>query len=283
MHPGPINRGVEIAPDVADAANSRIVDQVRAGLVTRMAVLYDLLSEPTSGGGEAALRVVASRRTGGGLMTERLFRRSGEGTSLLIEGARLVDSGSGLEGVPADVLIERRRSSPASAADIDASGVERFDAAGMTMTPGLVDPHVHLRTPGDEDEEDVGSGTRAAAAGGFVAILAMPNTQPVVDSAPVLSGLIELARDQAVVPTGFMAAITLGQEGRQLSEMAELAGRGAAAFSDDGHPVAARRPAAAGAAVQPRHGPAAVAPRGGSQPDRRLAHARGRRSRPSSG
>jgi aspartate carbamoyltransferase catalytic subunit len=59
MHPGPINRGVEIAPDVADAANSRIVDQVRAGLVTRMAVLYDLLSEPTSGGGEAALRVVA--------------------------------------------------------------------------------------------------------------------------------------------------------------------------------------------------------------------------------
>ena len=60
MHPGPINRGVEIAPDVADAANSRIVDQVRAGLVTRMAVLYDLLSEPTSGGREAALRVVAT-------------------------------------------------------------------------------------------------------------------------------------------------------------------------------------------------------------------------------
>ena len=98
-------------------------------------------------------------------------------------------------------------------AGLDAQGAERFDAAGMTMTPGLIDPHVHLRTPGDEDEEDIGSGTRAAAAGGFVAILAMPNTQPVVDSAPVLSGLIGRARDQAVVPTGFIAAITLGQEG----------------------------------------------------------------------
>jgi dihydroorotase len=169
-------------------------------------------------------------------MTQRLFRRSGENTSLLIEGAHLVDSGSGLEGVSADVLIEDGIVTRIGRG-IDAHGVERFDAAGMTMTPGLVDPHVHLRTPGDEDEEDVGSGTRAAAAGGFVAILAMPNTQPAVDSAPVLSGLIGLARDQAVVPTGFMAAITLGQEGRQLSEMAELAEHGAAAFSDDGRPV----------------------------------------------
>ena len=209
-------------------------------------------------------------------MTQRLFRRSGEDTSLLIEGAHLVDSGSGLEGVPADVLIEDGIVTRIGRG-IDAPGVERFDAAGMTMTPGLVDPHVHLRTPGDEDTEDVGSGTQAAAAGGFVAILAMPNTQPVVDSAPVLSGLIGLARDQAVVPTGFMAAITLGQEGRQLSEMAELAGHGAAAFSDDGRPGRARRPAAAGAAVQPRDRPAAVAPRGGSQSDRRIPHARGRR------
>jgi dihydroorotase len=169
-------------------------------------------------------------------MSDRLFRRPGEEASLLIEGARLFDSGSGLEGVPADVLVQDGIVTRIGG-DIDAPGVERFDASGMTMTPGLVDPHVHLRTPGDEDEEDIGSGTRAAAAGGFVAILAMPNTRPVVDSAPVLSGLIELARDQAVVPTGFMAAITLGQDGRQLTEMAELARRGAAAFSDDGRPV----------------------------------------------
>ena len=77
--------------------------------------------------------------------------------------------------------------------DLEADGVETIDAAGLTMTPGLIDPHVHLRTPGDEDEEDIASGTRAAAAGGFVAILAMPNTDPVVDSAAVLSGLIERA------------------------------------------------------------------------------------------
>ncbi len=91
------------------------------------------------------------------------------------------------------------------------------------MTPGLIDPHVHLRTPGDEDEEDIASGTRAAAAGGFVAILAMPNTTPVVDSAAVLAGLIERAREQAAVATGFFAAISRGLEGRELVDMGELA------------------------------------------------------------
>ena len=82
------------------------------------------------------------------------------------------------------------------------------------------------------------SGTRAAAAGGFVAILAMPNTSPVVDSAAVLTGLIDTARTEAVVATGFMCAISAGQLGRRLSEMGELAAAGAAAFSDDGRPVA---------------------------------------------
>jgi dihydroorotase len=97
---------------------------------------------------------------------------------------------------------------------------------------------VHLRTPGREDEETIASGTQAAAAGGFCAILAMPNTDPVVDSSAVLGSLIERAQAEAQVPVGFLAAITKGQEGSELTEMAELADSGAAGFSDDGRPVA---------------------------------------------
>ena len=108
---------------------------------------------------------------------------------------------------------------------------------GLVVAPAFVDPHVHLRTPGREDEETIASGTAAAAAGGYCAILAMPNTDPVVDSAAVLGALVERARDEAVVPTGFMAAISKGQRGEELTEMAELAAAGAAAFTDDGRPV----------------------------------------------
>ena len=111
------------------------------------------------------------------------------------------------------------------------------EAEGLHAFPAFVDPHVHLRTPGREDEEDIDSGTRAAAAGGFCAILAQPNTDPVVDSAPVLRSLRERARAEARIPTGFMAAITVGQDGERLTEMAELADAGAAGFTDDGLPV----------------------------------------------
>ena len=145
MHPGPMNRGVEIAPEVADAPNARIVDQVRSGLVVRMAVLYDLLNEPapTQRRGRAA---GGRRRAGGGLM-ERLFRRDAPPANLVIRGARLFDRGAGLEGTQLDVRI-----ADGGIAEIgerlDGGGVEEIDAAGLTMTPGLVDPHVHLRTPG---------------------------------------------------------------------------------------------------------------------------------------
>ena len=106
------------------------------------------------------------------------------------------------------------------------------------LAPAFVDPHVHLRSPGREDEETIASGTAAAAAGGYCAILAMPNTDPVVDSAAVLGSLVETARREALVPTGFMAAISKGLDGEELTEMAELADAGAAAFTDDGRPVA---------------------------------------------
>jgi dihydroorotase len=111
------------------------------------------------------------------------------------------------------------------------------EGEGHVVLPGFVDPHVHLRTPGREDEEDLESGTRAAAAGGFCRILAMPNTDPVVDAAPVLRALQERASSEAVVPVGFLAAITKGQRGDELTEMVELAREGAAGFSDDGYPV----------------------------------------------
>jgi dihydroorotase len=167
---------------------------------------------------------------------QRLTHRQAQPANLLIAGARLFDGGSGLEGVQLDVRVVEGAIAEIGP-DLEADGAETIDAAGLTMTPGLIDPHVHLRTPGDEDEEDIGSGTRAAAAGGFVAILAMPNTDPVVDSAAVLGGLIERAREQAAVPTGFFAAISRGLEGRELVDMAALAARGAAGFSDDGRPV----------------------------------------------
>jgi len=100
-----------------------------------------------------------------------------------------------------------------------------------------VDPHVHFRTPGQEHKEDLDSGTRAAAAGGYVAVVAMPNTDPVVDSAPVLRSLREAARREARIPVGFMASITRGLDGEALTEMAELAQAGALGFTDDGKPV----------------------------------------------
>ncbi len=115
--------------------------------------------------------------------------------------------------------------------------IEPAAATARVLAPAFVDPHVHLRSPGREDEETIATGTAAAAAGGYCAILAMPNTDPVVDSAAVLGSLVATARRDALIPTGFMAAISRGLGGDELTEMAELADAGAAAFTDDGRPV----------------------------------------------
>jgi dihydroorotase len=106
------------------------------------------------------------------------------------------------------------------------------------LFPAFVDPHVHLRTPGQEHKEDLETGTRAAAAGGFGAVIAMPNTDPVLDSAPLLRSLREAAASEARVPVGFLGAITRGLQGAELTEMAELREQGALGFTDDGRPVA---------------------------------------------
>ena len=157
---------------------------------------------------------------------------------VLVRSARALDPRAGVDG-PADLLIREGQvaelGAPGSLAAPD--GAEVVEGEGLVAVPAFVDPHVHLRTPGREDEEDIDSGTRAAAAGGFCAILAMPNTAPVVDTAPVLQSLRERARAEARIPTGFMAAITRGQRGEELTEMAELADAGAVGFTDDGAPV----------------------------------------------
>jgi len=172
------------------------------------------------------------------LVDSRLDRADDRPVTVLVRGARALDPRAGIDG-PADLLIRSGRvaaiGAPGSIGAPD--GAEVVDAEGLHAFPAFVDPHVHLRTPGREDEEDVSTGTRVAAAGGYCAILAMPNTDPVVDSAPVLRSLRERARAEARIPTGFTAAITVGQRGERLTEMSELAEAGAMAFTDDGLPV----------------------------------------------
>jgi dihydroorotase len=163
-------------------------------------------------------------------MTVRLGQRPGPGASLVVRGARVLDPAAGIDRV-GDLVI---RDGVIGGED---AGLEEVDGRGLVAVPGFVDPHVHLRVPGREDLEDVESGSRAAAAGGYVTILAMPNTQPVVDSAAVLGSLLDEAARRAHVRVGFYAAITLGQAGAQMTEQAELADLGAAGFSDDGRPV----------------------------------------------
>src|SRR5687768_8099187 len=169
----------------------------------------------------------------------RLCARPAEPATLLVRGAHLVDSRAGIDGVH-DLLVRDGVVAEIGAAGAQEPppGCEVVQAAGQYVLPGFVDPHVHLRTPGREDEEDLDSGTRAAAAGGFCLVLAMPNTDPVTDNAPVLGSLHERASLEARVPVGFLAAITRGQCGEELTEMAELALEGAVGFSDDGVPVA---------------------------------------------
>jgi dihydroorotase len=116
-------------------------------------------------------------------------------------------------------------------------GIEIVEGRGRRLLPAFFDPHVHLRTPGQEHKEDLETGTRAAAAGGFGAVIAMPNTDPVIDSASLLGSLRDAAAREARVPVGFLAAITRGLAGAELSEMAELREQGVLGFTDDGRPV----------------------------------------------
>ena len=166
-----------------------------------------------------------------------LFAKNGRKDNAVIRGARVIDPAEGIDAV-CDVRVDGGTIAQLGTS-LDANEHRVVEGAGLVLAPAFVDPHVHLRTPGREDEESIASGTAAAAAGGYCAILAMPNTDPVVDSAAVLGSLIEDAQAEAEIPVGFLASITRGQEGAELTEMAELAEQGAAGFTDDGRPVVA--------------------------------------------
>ena len=164
-----------------------------------------------------------------------LYMKKQPAANVVVRGARVLDPVEGIDTVM-DVRIDAGKVA-AVGRDLDTNEHRVVDANGLVLAPAFVDPHVHLRTPGREDEETIASGTQAAAAGGFCAILAMPNTDPVVDSAATLGALVETASREAEVNVGFLASITRGQRGEELTEMAELADAGAVAFSDDGVPV----------------------------------------------
>jgi dihydroorotase len=111
------------------------------------------------------------------------------------------------------------------------------DLVGCWVFPGFVDPHAHLRTPGYEYKEDLSSGSHAAAAGGYVAVVGMANTEPVVDSGAIASWILDQAAKEAVVCIGQVGSVSKGLKGEELAEMRELADAGVVAFADDGQPL----------------------------------------------
>jgi len=154
---------------------------------------------------------------------------------LLIKGGRVIDPVVRRDHT-ADVLI-RGGLIAAVAPSIEAPGAKVFDAAGLVVAPGFIDMHVHLREPGFEHAETIESGSRAAAAGGFTSVCAMPNTSPVNDNPTVTSYIVERAARYAVVNVFPIGAITKGSAGETLAEMGSMKQAGAVAVSDDGKPV----------------------------------------------
>lgn len=174
-------------------------------------------------------------------LAEALDMRSGEGANLVLRGATVLDPVAGIEG-PHDVVVRDGRVAELAAPGAAATdGLELVEAEGLHAFPAFFDPHVHLRTPGREDEEDLETGSRAAAAGGYCGVLAMANTEPPVSTAADVEALREAAREQASVPVGFLATVTRDMRGEELTEMAELREAGAVGFSDDGQPVRSAR------------------------------------------
>jgi dihydroorotase len=171
---------------------------------------------------------------------------AGPGGDLVVRRASVLDPRAGIEGtydvvVRAGEIAELADPGSAEAEASTGGEVEVIEAEGRAVFPAFFDPHVHLRTPGDEDEEDIETGTRAAAAGGYCGILAMANTQPPVETAADIRSLRERAAEEASVPAGFLACVTRGMGGEELTEMAELRDTGAAGFSDDGLPISNAR------------------------------------------
>ena len=166
-----------------------------------------------------------------------LDARPGEPADLVLREATLLDPVAGIEGRHDVVVRDGRIAELTEPGAADVGGAEVVEAAGLHAFPAFFDPHVHLRTPGQEHKEDVETGTRSAAAGGFCGVIAMANTEPPVSNPADVEALREAAREGASVPTGFLATVTRGMEGGELTDMSELREAGALGFSDDGLPL----------------------------------------------
>jgi dihydroorotase len=155
---------------------------------------------------------------------------------LLIKNGRLIDPATGVDQ-PMDVLIENNRFKEIAKSIKKISGCPTIDARDMIVAPGFIDMHTHLREPGQENKESIESGARAAAHGGFTSIACMANTEPVNDNRSVTEYIIARARQVGLVNIFPIAAVSKGQKGENLVEMADLVEGGAVAFSDDGQCV----------------------------------------------
>lgn len=155
---------------------------------------------------------------------------------LLIRNGYMIDPESGMEG-KYDLLIEGDRISKiGKELPVPEESCEIIEAEGLLAAPGLVDVHVHFRDPGFPDKEDIFTGTRAAAKGGYTTVVMMGNTRPCIDNADTLNAVLEKGK-QTGIHVLSCANVTMGMQGRELTPMEELAARGAAGFTDDGIPL----------------------------------------------
>ncbi len=154
---------------------------------------------------------------------------------LLIRNGHVIDAKSGLDKV-SDILVEDGQIVEIGDG-LDSTGCEIIEAEGMYVLPGLVDAHCHLRDPGQEYKEDIESGTRSAAKGGFTSVACMPNTSPVLDNEAMIKYVINKAKADGMVNVYPIGALSKGLKGEELSEIGELKFAGAVALSDDGRPV----------------------------------------------
>ncbi len=156
--------------------------------------------------------------------------------NLLIKGGRVIDPSQKIDAT-LDVLVEKGLVKELGKGLAAPAGCEVLDATGKYVVPGLIDMHVHLRDPGLEYKEDIVSGTRAAAAGGFTSVCCMPNTRPVIDNKAIASYIINKAKSEGFCNVFPVGTITYGMNGERMSEMGELKEAGCVAVSDDGKPV----------------------------------------------
>ncbi len=156
---------------------------------------------------------------------------------LLLRGGRIVDPSTGRDEV-GDVLLRDGQIADAGGRLGAPDGAIELDCSGAMVCPGFIDVHCHLREPGREDVETVATGARAAAAGGFTAVCAMPNTDPVTDNQAAVGFIARQAQRASAARVYPIGAVTVGQRGEALAEFGEMIAAGAVAVSDDGRPVA---------------------------------------------